>query len=294
MVRRKPLTDLVASVRQRLTNVAKERGQEFQLVLTRYGVERLLYRLSHVPAKDRFVLKGAVLFYLWGSDTPRATQDIDFLGSGDASPEAVAKLIREVCEAEVEPDGLTFVAESVSAAEIRGRQKYGGVRVTLVAMLGRARIPLQIDVGFGDAVTPGVQVATFPALLDFPTARVRAYPPETVIAEKLQAMVALGIANTRMKDFYDLLVLDATQQFDGDTLAAAIRATFDRRNTAIPSTTPIALTEAFARDPEKQAQWRAFLSRGQLRNVPTDLDTVIERIAAFVLPPARAAAARND
>lgn len=287
MVKRKPPTNLAASVRQRLGNVAHERGQELQLVLTRYGVERLLYRLGHVPEGRRFVLKGAVLFYLWEGDVPRPTQDVDFLGSGDASPGAVAQLFRDVCGAAVEPDGLAFLTESVDAVPIRGRNEYGGVRVRLIALLGKARIPLQIDVAFGDAVTPRARLATFPTLLDFPAPRVRAYPPETVVAEKLHAMVTLGMANTRMKDFYDLFVIATTQRLDREMVVAAIGATFARRGTAIPIEAPIALTETFGRDREKQAQWRAFLNRAHLRTVPTDLSAVIERIAAFVLPSAR-------
>jgi len=258
-VTRKPPTDLAASVRERLRQLAEGRGQELQLVLTRYGVERLLYRLSRIPAAERFILKGAVLFYIWEGEIPRPTRDVDFLGYGDASPTAVAAVFRDVCGATVEPDGLSFMSSTVRAAQIRDRQEYGGVRVSLTAMLGRARVPLQIDVGFGDAVTPRAEVTTFPALLDFPAPRVRAYPTASVVAEKFQAMVALGIANTRMKDFYDLYRLSETQDFDGETLAAAIRATFDRRATAIPTELPLALGDAFARDAEKQAQWNAFL-----------------------------------
>jgi hypothetical protein len=171
-VRREPPTDLAASVRERLRQLAGARGQELQLVLTRYGVERLLYRLSRTPTGERFILKGAVLFYIWEGEIPRPTRDVDFLGYGDASPQAVAGVFRQVCEAPVEPDGLSFMPSTVRAAHIRDRQEYGGVRVKVTAMLGRARIPLQVDVGFGDAVTPRAELATFPALLDFPAPRV--------------------------------------------------------------------------------------------------------------------------
>jgi hypothetical protein len=289
-VKRKPPTDLAASVHGRLRQLAGGRGQELQLVLTRYGVERLLYLLSRTPAAERFILKGAVLFYIWEGEIPRPTRDVDFLGYGDASPKVVAAVFREVCGATVEPDGLSFMSSSVRAAQIRDRQEYGGVRVKLTAMLGRARVPLQIDVGFGDAVTPRAEVATFPALLDFPAPRVRAYPTASVVAEKFQAMVALGIANTRMKDFYDLYRLSETQDFDGEVLAAAIRATFERRGTPIPSELPLALGDAFAGDADKQAQWRAFLRRGHLDNAPAGLPAVTERLSAFLLPPASAAA----
>ena len=289
MTRKAPI-DLAASVRERLRQVAAKRRQEPQLVLTRYGVERLLYRLSRIPAGERFILKGAALFYIWEGEIPRPTRDVDFLGYGDASPKAVAAVFRQVCGAAVEPDGLCFMASTVRAAQIRDRQEYGGIRVKLTAMLGRARVSLQIDVGFGDAVTPRAEVATFPALLQFPAPRVRVYPTQTVVAEKFQAIVALGIANTRMKDFYDLYRLSETQDFDGETLAAAIRATFDRRGTVLPGDVPLAFAAAFATDADKQAQWRAFLGRGRLDNAPETLPAVTERLAAFLLPPAGAAA----
>lgn len=280
--RRAP-TNLAASVREKLRQVAVARGQELQLILTRYGVERLLYRLSQLPAGGRFVLKGAALFYLWDGEIPRPTQDVDLLGFGDSAPEAVARLFREMCNATVDADGLTFSPSSVTAARMRGRQEYGGVRVKLTAMLGNARIPLQVDVGFGDAVTPEPRMTTFPPLLSFPAPRVRAYPAETVVAEKFQAMVSLGIANTRMKDFYDLHHLAETRGFDGASLAKAIKGTFKRRGTTMPIVTPLALSEAFVNDDEKQAQWRAFLRRGRLERLAA-FGRVVARIAEFVMP----------
>lgn len=283
-------SDLSASVRARLLNVAKARREEFQRVLTRYGVERLLYRLGRTPDGDRFVLKGAMLFTVWDGVPHRATRDVDLLGYGDSTPEAVGDAVRAACAADVEPDGLTFDPRTVVAEPIRDRQEYGGVRVTLAAALGTARIPLQVDVGFGDAVTPAAEWATFPALLpDLPAPRVRAYPAETVVAEKFQAMVVLGIANTRLKDFYDLWLLAGTRSFDGAVLAAAIAATFARRGTALPDASPVALSDAFARDRDKQAQWRAFLSRSGVVDAPDDLANVTDRLAAFVLPAVAAA-----
>jgi hypothetical protein len=208
------------------------------------------------------VLKGAMLFVVWDGTPHRPTRDVDFLGSGESTPDAVADAFRAACAVDAEPDGLTFDPLAVRAEPIRDRQEYGGVRVTLAALLGTARIPLQVDVGFGDAVTPAPAWATFPPLLpDLPAPRVRAYPAETVVAEKLQAAVALGIANTRLKDFYDLWLLAGTREFDGEVLARAIGATFLRRGTPLPATPPTALRSEFTRDPEKQQQWRAFLSR---------------------------------
>lgn len=282
-------TNLPASVRHRLLNLAKSRGDELQTILTRYGVERLLYRLGQSDTRDRLVLKGAVLFYLWEGGPRRPTRDVDFLGYGDAAPEKIADLFRTLCRVGVEPDGLVFHDETVSAEEIRDTHDYGGVRVTLIATLGNARIPLQIDIGFGDAVTPGTETAAFPTLLDFPAPRIRVYPPETVIAEKYHAMVSLGIVNTRMKDFYDIYALAEEHAFDGATIAAAITATFARRGTPLPTEPPIALTRSFGDDAVKRVQWRAFLTRGRLSDVPADLGTVTDRVREFLWPPSDAA-----
>jgi hypothetical protein len=197
-----------------------------------------------------------------------------------------------VCTTAVEDDGLVFLGETIRAQEIREQQDYGGIRVTLTARLGGARIPVQIDVGFGDAIVPGIESATFPTLLDFPAPDLRVYPPETVVAEKLQAMISLGLFNTRMKDFYDLFVLSNRHAFDGATLASAIKATFARRQTSLPAAVPVALTAAFAEDAEKQTQWTAFLGRTRLDDAPNDLSGVIDRLREFLWPPTAAAA--ND
>ncbi len=289
MKRRAP-ADLAASVRQRLKNIADAGGQDLQLLLTRYGVERLLYRLSRLEAGRALVLKGAALFYLWDGAASRPTRDVDFLGSGDPSPEALAKLFRAACGVRVAADGLVFASDTVVATVIRGRNAYGGIRVKLTGMLGTARIPLQVDIGFGDAVTPAPRLATFPALLDLPAPRVRAYPAETVVAEKFHAIVALGEANTRLKDFYDLAHLANSREFKGSLLAKAIRATFDRRGTPVPTTVPLALGDAFGRDPARQAQWVAFLSRSRLIDSPGSLLLLTGRVAQFVMPAAIAAA----
>src|SRR5690348_3047755 len=286
--------NLPASVHDRLLNFAHSRREELQTVLTRYVVERLLYRLSRSEAKERFVLKGAVLFYLWEGELHRPTRDVDFLGFGDATIASVTETLRIVCTAPVEDDGLTFLADSIRAQEIREQQDYGGIRVTLTATLGGARIPVQIDVGFGDAIVPGIESATFPTLLDFPAPELKVYPPETVVAEKLQAMVSLGLFNTRMKDFYDLFVLSNWHAFDGSTLASAIKATFARRQTSLPAAAPIALTTAFAEDAEKQTQWTAFLGRTRLGDAPMDLSVIVDRLRQFLWPPMRAAANVSD
>ena len=294
MTGRKRQRNLAASVHQRLLTIARERRDELQSVLARYGVERLLYRLGESPAQERFVLKGAVLFTLWDGSPHRPTRDVDFLAYGDSSPDAVAGAFRELCTADVEPDGLTFLADTVKAEPIRDRQEYGGVRVTLLVTLGAARIPMQIDVGFGDAVTPPATISAFPTLLDFPAPRVRAYSSETVVAEKAEAMVSLGIVNTRMKDFYDLWLLAGTRAFDGAILGRAIDATFSRRGTPIPTGIPVAFGEAFSRDRERQAQWAAFLSRARLTGAPRELAATVERIREFIFPLIDALSREDD
>lgn len=288
MTRGKP-GNLAASVRQRLMNVAKERGEEFQYVLTRYGMERLLYRLTQSEHASVFVLKGAALFQLWTNQPHRPTRDLDFLGSGAPTIARFEGLLKDVCAVDVEDDGLIFDAKTIVAEQIKETDEYQGLRLRLVASLQNARIPLQLDIGFGDAVTPGTEDVTYPTILGFPPPTLKAYPRETVVAEKFQAMVKLGIANSRMKDFYDLWTLAMQFDFDGTLLAKAIRATFARRQTELPGAAPLALTEEFAEDDRKQAQWKAFLRKDRLGSPDLKLRTVTEVIAEFLLPPTSAA-----
>jgi hypothetical protein len=257
-------------------------------VLTRYAIERLLFRLSVSPHRDRFVLKGAMLFSLWAPTPYRATGDLDLLGSGDAAPERAADAFRDVCGVEVPDDGVAFQLDTLRAAAARAEDEYSGVRLTLDAVIAGARLPIQVDIGFGDAVTPGTQDIEYPSLLDMPTPRLRAYPPETVVAEKFQALVALGMLNSRMKDFFDLWAISGTFPFEGAVLADAIRATFERRATPLPAETPVALTEAFAADAGKQAQWRGFLRRTAIALAPAPLPELLAAVASFVMPPTRA------
>ena len=215
--------NLPASVRQKLANLARERNVDFGLILVKYGLERILFRLSRSRHHDDFILKGALLFELWTEQRYRPTRDAAFLGRGDNDPERFAHIFRELCVLEVDEDGLRFDAETVEAERISEDADYEGVRVTLLAYLERAKIPIQIDIGFGDIVTPAPSRTDYPTLLEFPGPRLLAYPKETVVAEKLEALVKLGIANTRMKDFYDLEVLSRTFAFEGKTLAQAMR-----------------------------------------------------------------------
>ncbi|MDE2462331.1 MAG: nucleotidyl transferase AbiEii/AbiGii toxin family protein, partial [Alphaproteobacteria bacterium] len=263
-----PLKNIGASVRARLTRIAQERKEDVHLALTRYAIERFLYRLGQSPHRDRFVLKGAMLFSLWAPTPYRATGDLDLLGYGDAAPERIASVFRDICIIDVADDGVVFKPETLRAEPARAEDEYSGVRAAMIAEMAGARLSIQIDVGFGDAVTPAAREIDYPSLLDMPTPRLLAYPPETVVAEKFQALVALGMLNSRMKDFFDLWAIGETFSFDGSVLAEAIRATFARRDTALPRQTPIALTAAFAEDAAKQAQWRGFLRRTALSMAP--------------------------
>jgi hypothetical protein len=279
--------NVAASVRQRLLNLAHERKEDFQLVLSRYALERLLHRIGQSPHRDRFVVKGAMLFHLWTNQTYRPTRDIDFLTHGDHSVGHLEGIFRDVCNQAVEDDGLVFAPDSVNGAVIKPDQEYQGVRVQLLATLERARIPVQIDIGFGDAITPGPQQIEYPSMLGFPTPVVSIYPRETVVAEKFQAMVMLGMANSRMKDFFDLWLLSTTFEFDGAILARAIQATFERRRTSLPDTIPTALSAEFYDDDSKQKQWKAFISKGGLAT-PPPLPDLIAGLRTFLLPPVEA------
>ena len=254
-----------ASVRARLLTLAQRKGTEYQLLVTRYALERLLYRLGVSPHRDRFVLKGAMLFAIWLDDPFRPTRDVDFLGFGDPAIEAMAAAFREICRVDAAEDGVAFDADGVRAEAIRKDVAYGGVRVQTQAAIGGMRVPIRIDIGFGDAVTPGPQEVEYPALLDAPPPRLRAYPRETVIAEKFEAIVSLGLSNSRMKDFHDIWILSEHFAFERSALAAAIRATFERRGTRLPAEVPPGLGDEFAADPLKTTQWAAFLRRESSR-----------------------------
>jgi hypothetical protein len=284
---KKPPKDIDASVRGRLLRIATDRGEDFQRVLTAYANERLLFRLAQSPHASRFVLKGAALFTVWTGRPYRMTRDVDLLGFGEPSAENVRRVFAEVLAMPV-ADGVRFDLKTLQAGLIREEQQYGGVRVELVARLTTAQVRLQIDVGFGDAITPEAVVVDYPALLDFAAPRLRAYPRETFAAEKFEAMVQLGMANSRMKDFYDLAILAREFDFEGQLLARAFRATFERRQTRLPSTRPVALTEAFSADPSKRTQWSAFTRKAGIENAD-DLSRTVTAIAGFVDVPLTAA-----
>jgi hypothetical protein len=281
------------SVHTRLIRHAQSLGLDSNFVLTRFAIERFLYRLSCSRHSKRFVLKGALLLLVWFGETFRPTRDADLLALGDLSDDALAMILEETCAIEVEPDGIIFEASTIQVTAIRPEDIYGGRRVTLLARLGSARIHLQVDVGLGDASVPEPEWLDYPSLLDLPRPRLRAYRPETVIAEKTQAMVQLGTNNSRMRDFFDVYMLIQRESFGIEMLVAAIRATFERRRTAIPSGLPTALTPTFARMPDKRTQWAGFLRKNHLSSIPEDLETVLETLTKF-LEPVFQSASRNE
>lgn len=283
MSERTPPRNRAASIRQRLLDRARAQGEDFQLLLDRYAVERLLYQLSISDERDRLLLKGALLFTFWFDRPHRPTRDADFLGLGAPDAGRLSETVRRLCVVECD-DGILYDATSIRVQEIRENARYQGLRVTLSGDLDNARCNVQLDVGYGDAVTPGPVEVTYPSLLDdLPAPRLRAYPRETVFAEKLEAIAQLGIANSRMKDYFDLLALAREGAMDPNDLSRAIAATFERRGTAFPDPVPAGLTAAFARDAQKQKQWSAFLSRNRLE-APA-LDAVIEELARFLDAP---------
>jgi hypothetical protein len=270
---------------QRLLRYARTRGEDFNLLLFRYGVERILYRLSISSYSDKFILKGASLFLVWKGQNYRVTKDADLLGSSPADIELIASIFRDLCKADTEEsDGIKFMPDTVRAVPIREEQAYGGIRVTFMGILHQARIPVQIDIGFGDVVTPEPERIEFPTLLDDPPPQLLAYPRYTMVAEKLETMVRLGMANSRMKDFYDVWLMSRLFEFEGQTLCDAIRNTFRRRSAVLPSEMPMAFTEEFRKDALKQIQWQAFVRKSKPEDVSSDLGSVIMDVVAFLMP----------
>lgn len=268
-----------ASVRQRLLTIANDTGEDFGLVLTRYALERLLYRLSQSEYRDQFVLKGAMLFQAWTNAPHRPTRDLDLLGRGDPSLEHCQEVFRKLCQVQIDDDGLVFSAETVKAEKIKEEQEYEGVRVRFLARLENARIPIQVDVGFGDAVTP--RLLDYPTLLPMPAPRVQAYSMDAVVAEKLEATVRLGMLNSRMKDFFDIWFLAQAFPFNSEALNNALRATFERRKTRLDPGDLKALFAELSGDAVKHTQWRAFLRKSSLK-APDDFALLNAAILEFL------------
>lgn len=280
---------MAASARQRLYNLAREGGVDYNALLVRFALERLLYRLGESPRAGDFVLKGAMLFAAWTDSPYRLTRDLDLLCFGKVTPASLRESFRQICNTAVSKDGLRFDVEAIRVEEIREQHEYAGFRLTMNVHLGTARIPIQVDIGVGDSVVPEPEMITYPALLDFPPPRLRAYTRESLVAEKTHAIVTLGIANSRMKDFFDLWLLSHLSPFAGTVLLRAVRSTFESRATRIPSDLPVGLSDGFADDNLKRAQWEAFRRRlgGKERSI--ELPGIVDRLRRFLWPVLHAA-----
>lgn len=285
---------LAHSMHTRLVARAKELGVEAQLLLERYALHRLLFRLSKSCYVDRFLLKGAQLMLIWIGESTRMTRDADLLGFGEITDAELGRIMADICMEPVVDDGMEYLAKSIRITPIREETVYGGRRVKLQARLGNARLPIQVDVGIGDAVMPEPEWVELPQILDLPAPRLRAYRPETSIAEKLETIVARGLLNSRLKDYFDIYVLSAREPFELQVLSGAVRNTFERRGTSIPPELPDGLTRAFADVPGKMLQWRGFLEKSSVVDISEDLGDVVASIAEFLGPAIVGAQGRGN
>lgn len=287
------MNNLPASIHARLAQRRAKTGEDYNVLLVRFTLERLLYRLSCSRHREQFILKGAMLFAVWDSAMHRATRDLDLLGFGQPTFERLTEIFRELCGIDVEDDGVVFDPRSVVCDDIRAQDEYAGIRVKLRATVGKAIMPLQVDVGFGDALPVAPEEIIFPVLLDMAAPRLRAYARETVVAEKLQAIVKLGMLNSRFKDYFDLHYLAQKFPFEGGLLAKSIAATFERRGTAFPAGLPAGLTPMFSVDPAKMRGWQAFWLKTGLKGERPPLANVIELLVKFLEGPLSAAAKKE-
>jgi predicted nucleotidyltransferase component of viral defense system len=282
----------VASIRQRLLDKARETGRPFNELLQYFAMERFLYRLSRSPYADNFVLKGALMLIAWQAPLSRPTMDIDLLGQIENNVEAIVGITRSICRQKVDPDGISFDENSIEGERITEDADYEGVRIRFHGSLGTAKVVMQIDIGFGDVVVPSPESTDYPTILDLPAPKLRGYSRESTIAEKFEAMVKLGILNSRMKDFFDIWLMLRQYDFEGPKLAEAIAKTFLARGTDI-NAKPIALTNSFAEEPAKATQWRGFIRKTRLTNVSQDLGEVIKAINEFLGPIAKSLALKQ-
>ena len=276
--------NIAQSIRNQLTRVSVARDERLELVLIRFAFERFLFRLSKSEYSDKFILKGAFLFTFKTGQYYRPTRDMDFLSLHSNRPDDIIKAFKTICSVEVEDDGLVFETNDIDVSEIREGTSYHGLRVKFKAYLQKSRISLQFDLGFGDAVFPDIEDVEYPSLLDLPKPKIKAYPLESLISEKVEAMVDLGIQNSRMKDFYDIYSMLKTFNIDRASLQKAIEVTFTRRKTVIPKEIPIALSDEFAYDKEKNKQWQQFIAKNSLSNAPENLKDVIDELRSNLLP----------
>lgn len=286
------IKNTAASVHQRLLHKAKESYRLFNELLHRFAIERFIYRISKSPHADRFILKGALMFSAWSGQGSRPTMNIDLLGRLDNSLESIAAAMKDACLMDVEADGMSFNAETVTAARITEDAEYEGVRVRLQGGLGNAQVSLQIDIGFGDVIVPGPSKVAYPTLLDFPVPELNGYTMESTIAEKFQAMVKLGVLNSRMKDFYDIWILARTFDFRGEILAEAVEKTFERRNTPIPLA-PTVFDPSFLKDGDKKIQWQGFIRKAKLADAPEAFEDVVAAVKMFLEPLAASLAEKR-
>ncbi|MEK6567225.1 MAG: nucleotidyl transferase AbiEii/AbiGii toxin family protein [Candidatus Omnitrophota bacterium] len=250
-----------------------------------YGMERFLYRFSKSKYADKFVLKGALLFAVWQIPDRRTTLDIDFLSRFDNEVTTIEKVMKEVCDTSVDPDGLNFDSQTVKGMKVKEDADYEGVRVKFTGFLDRARIPMQIDVGFGDIVYPRAKVIDYPVILDFPKPRLNGYPQESVISEKFEAMIKLGFLNSRMKDFYDIWLMMRQFEFKGANIASAVKKTFNNRKTDVPNKKPLFANEIYDEKSDRQTLWSAFLKKGDIQHAPETLSATAKEIENFLIEP---------
>ncbi len=286
---RKSPGNIAASVRQRLLNKSRTDKRPFGELLQYYSMERFLYRLSVSNHAKRFILKGALMLRTWNAPSARPTMDIDMLGITSNEVERVKEQVRDICTAEVVPDGLVFDPDSVRGERITEDADYEGIRVRFFGTLDTARVNMQIDIGFGDIVFPSPEEAYLPAILDFPPPLLACYSRESAIAEKFEAMVKLGELNSRMKDFYDIWMLARQFDFDQRQLHEALFHTFNNRRTDLPDN-----VTAFSKDfiSAKATQWKAFRRKLHQESVPENFDEVVTTVKDFLTPVADSV--RND
>lgn len=282
---RNDIKNIQASVRAQLQNKAKESNSPFAEVLQYYGMERFLYRVSKSEYVNKFILKGALLFDVWQLKERRTTLDIDFLARFDNRIASIEKVIKAVCKVAVVPDGLAFDSETVKGQRIKEEAEYEGVRVKFVGFLDRSRVPMQIDVGFGDNIYPRPKIIEYPVILDFPKPKLKGYSLESVISEKFEVMIKLGLLNSRMKDFYDIWLMKCQFDFNGSNLSEAIKRTFTHRRTDLPKKRPIFAEEIYDEKSDRQTLWKAFLKKGDIKNIPEKLAITAVEIENFLIKP---------
>ena len=282
---KKDIKNIEASVRALLQNKAKETNRPFAEVLQYYGMERFLYRFSRSEYVDKFILKGALMFTVWQVLQRRTTLDIDFSSTYDNQIATIEKVIRDVSKVSVAPDGLVFDSQTIKGQKIKEDADYGGVRIKFRGFLERARIPMQIDVGFGDVIYPKPKTINYPVILDFPKPHLKGYPAESVISEKFEAMVKLGLLNSRMKDFYDIWLMMRQFDFNGSKLAEALKRTFEHRKTSFPQDRSLFADEIYDEKSDRQTLWKAFLKKGDIKHAPEKLQATAREIEEFLIKP---------